>query len=435
MSYKETIGYLFGLQKYGMKFGLDNITKLLAASGEPQSSFHSIHVAGTNGKGSTSAMIASVLREAGMCAGLFTSPHLVSFTERIRVNGEEMPEKDVVVFADRVRGIAEGIGDFSPTFFEVVTTMAFLYFREKKVDWAVVETGLGGRLDATNIIMPMASVITSIGYDHCEFLGKTLKEITGEKAGIIKCGVPVITADQAPESIEVIERRAAEKSSPLYKYGNDFSAVMVSERPDGIEFSYQGSGNYSNINLHLAGAHQMMNASMAIKTIEVLSDTYPALRCHIRSGIEQTIWPGRLEMVSDEPPIVIDGAHNPQAARVLSAYLQKILAEKYRRVILVAGMMGDKDIAGMLDMLLPVASEIIFTAPAYGRAATPDVLCSYAASQGYTARTAATVSDAITRARGLYQPGDIIVITGSFYTIGEAKEALGDKGVLPGLRE
>ena len=186
MSYQRTVEYLYGLQKFGMKFGLDNISRLLSAVGNPHESFRTVHVAGTNGKGSTSSMIESMLRTSGTRTGLFTSPHLVNFTERIRIDGEEIAEGDVIALAEEVRGVADKMGDISPTFFEAITAMAFLYFRRLRIDWAVVETGLGGRLDATNVIRPEVSVITSIRLDHREFLGNTLREIAGEKAGIIK---------------------------------------------------------------------------------------------------------------------------------------------------------------------------------------------------------------------------------------------------------
>ncbi len=435
MNYGDTIAYLYGLQQHGMKFGLDNITRLLSAAGDPQKAFRSVHVGGTNGKGSTSAMIESMLRTTGETTGLFTSPHLVSFTERIRVSGQEIAEEDVVALADEVRHIAGGMGDFSPTFFEVVTTMAFLYFRQRKVQWAVVEVGLGGRLDATNILVPDATVITAIGYDHCEFLGRTLAEIAGEKAGIIKDGVPVITAPQVPEAMGMIERKAAERGCRLFAYGRDFRADGVSDSSGGIQFSYSGPTQHERIQLPLAGRHQAINASMAIRTIEALSEKCGGMGCDMRKGLARVIWPGRLEMVKDDPPVLIDGAHNPHAALALSDYLQEMLSFRYKRIILVVGIMADKDIDGILRPLLPLAAEVIFASPSYGRAASADALASRAAEAGYSSHAGGSVRDALRMAEQLCRPGDIIVVTGSFYTIGEAKEALGTKGVLTRLRE
>jgi dihydrofolate synthase/folylpolyglutamate synthase len=435
MSYKSTTEYLYGLQKYGMKFGLDNITKLLSALGNPQNSFRSIHVAGTNGKGSTSAMIEAILRTGGVRTGLFTSPHLVSFTERIRINGEEIEERDVIEAADEVRSIAISREDFYPTFFEVVTAMAFLHFRKMKVNWAIVEVGMGGRLDATNLIMPEAAVITSIGYDHHEFLGRTLKEITGEKTGIIKDKVPVVTADQRPEVMEVIKYSASEKNSSLFKYKSDFSSEMVSDEPEGISFNFYGSSEYRDIKLPLSGEHQLVNASVAIKATEIISDRYPQIAFNIKRGLENTKCPGRLEILKEEPPVLIDGAHNVSAAYVLARYLKKILGSKYGRLILVIGIMNDKEIDAILEQLLPLSSEIIFTSPSYGRAASPDLLAARASRSGYYSRKALGVSDAINLAEELYMPGDLILVTGSFYTIGEAKEAIGCTGVFSRLRE
>ncbi|MBI5073658.1 MAG: bifunctional folylpolyglutamate synthase/dihydrofolate synthase [Nitrospirae bacterium] len=434
MSYEGTIAYLYRLQQYGMKFGLDNIRKLMSALHDPQESFRSVHVAGTNGKGSTSSMIDSVLRTAGVTTGLFTSPHLVSFTERIRVNGKEISEAEVVKLADEVRKAAENIPDFLPTFFEVTTAMAFLYFRKMQVRWAVIEVGMGGRLDATNILMPEASVITAIDIDHSDFLGSTLREIAGEKAGIIKQGVPVISALQHPDAAEVLELRAEECGSAMAVCGRDFSADVTADELVGIRIDYHGDGEYHGLALRLAGRHQARNAALAIKTIEVIMRKYPDMDCDIRQGLADATWPGRLEFVKDRPPMLIDGAHNPQAAAVLAEYLKKAL-DLYSRIILIMGIMNDKDRAGIMKPLLPLASEIIFAAAGYGRAASPAALAAEARGLGYLAQTALTVADALDMAERLYLQGDLIVVTGSFYTIGEVKEAFGKKGVLARLRE
>ena len=434
MSYQDTIQYLYGLQQHGMKFGLDNIRMILRAAGDPQRSFLSVHVAGTNGKGSTAAMVESILRSSGITTGLFTSPHLISFTERIRVNGDEIDEQGVIDLAGEVREISSGIEDLSPTFFEVVTAMAFIHFRRQGVRWAVVETGLGGRLDATNAIKPEVSIITRIGLDHCEFLGTSLAEVAAEKAGIIKEGVPLVTALQEPEAAEVLERKAAEKGAALFTYGKDFFSDVAADDLDGVSMHYRGEKEIRDIRIPLSGGHQAVNASMAARAAELIMTAHN-LDLDIRGGISRVRWLGRLEMVKTQPPLLIDGAHNPQAAVVLASYLRRLLSERYRRIILVMGVMKDKDVAGILSPLLPCAGEIIFCAPAYGRAAVPADLAVIAGSLGYTAETAPTVTSAIARAEGLRRDGDLIVITGSFYTIGEAKEALGSRGVLSRLRE
>lgn len=435
MSYQRTIDYLYGLQKHGMKFGLDNIRTLMSLFGNPHRAFRAIHVAGTNGKGSTSAMIESILRTAGVRTGLFTSPHLLSFTERIRINGQEITEEEVISLADEVRAAAGKVEDFSPTFFEVVTTMAFLYFRNRGVEWAVIETGLGGRLDATNVIVPEVSVITRIGLDHCDFLGRTLREIAGEKAGIIKAGVPVVSDDQDPEAMAVVVRKSAKEGSELSSFGREFTGRLVSESSGGIAFHYSGSREYRDLCLPLPGDFQMGNASLAVRAVEVVSSRFPGLDVDVVKGLAGVCWPGRFELVKDDPPVLIDGAHNPQAAVVLSKNLKKIALSKYKRIILVMGAMGDKDIEGLVEPLLPLAAEILFCAPAYGRSASPERLASAAARMGYSSVVAPGVAEAIVKAEELWQPGDLIVITGSFYTIGEAKEFLGSKGVLTRLRE
>jgi dihydrofolate synthase / folylpolyglutamate synthase len=435
MRYKRTVEYLYGLQKHGMKFGLDNITRLLYALGNPHRSFRSVHVAGTNGKGSTSCMIESILRTSGCRTGLFTSPHLVSFTERIRVDGLEISEEDVVLLAEEVRGAAGKIRDFSPTFFEVVTAMAFLYFRQSEVEWAVIEVGLGGRLDATNVILPEVTVLTAIGLDHREFLGNTLREVAAEKAGVIKPGVPVVAAPQAPEVIAVIEARSSEKGSSLFRCGREFAPAAVREDSHGLSFSYRGEREYDDLHLPLAGEHQAINAALAVKTEEILTGKYPGMTCRVREGLEAVRWPGRIEVVKENPLIIIDGAHNPDAAAALSMHLEKMLSRGFRRVILIVGIMGDKDIDGILRRLLPVATVVISTSASYSRAASAEILSARAASLGYTSVLSTGVADAIRKAAALYAPGDVIVVTGSFYTIGEAKEILGNKGVLSRLRE
>ena len=460
MSYDETVRYLYGLRKYGIKFGLENISRLMSAFDNPHTSFPAIHVAGTNGKGSTSAIIASILQAAGLRVGLFTSPHLISFTERIRINGKEITEEEVIEYAEEIKDTVSRLDGFSPTFFEVVTALAMLYFRRKKVDAAVVEVGMGGRLDATNIITPEVSVITSIGIDHAEFLGNTLEEIAREKAGIIKNNIPLISAEQLPEAGTVIEKNAREKNSSLSVLGRDFSSVLESEDTEGICFDYSDAARqFDGLMLPLAGEHQMRNASVAIRAAELFLKKYRSAspssdlrREHeeeylIREGLKNVRWPGRLEFVSYDPPIIIDGAHNPSAAAVLAETLRDIFLKKFKKIILVIGIMGDKDIKGIIGPLLPLASYSILTASAYDRAASPARLSETAASLGFSAvQTALTVRDAIGlaikygkeacgSAGGKAENSALIVITGSFYTIGEAKEALGQKGVLTRLRE
>jgi len=427
MGYDETLSYLYGLQKHGLKFGLDNIRSMLSLLGEPQRAFRSIHIAGTNGKGSTSAMIERLLREAGFRTGLFTSPHILSFTERIRISGAEIEEADVIGLTDEIRRV---IGDMNPTFFEFVTAMGFLYFMRKDVEIAVIEVGMGGRLDATNLIEPEVSVITPIGLDHKEFLGRNLKEIALEKAGIIKKGIPVVSASQEPPALEVIENRAKEASSRLFLEGRDFESVLRGHYPDGIVIDYRSPySELKDIKVSLRGRHQAQNSALAIRAVEeiVKGDIL-----NLKDALSDIIWQGRLERVSNEPEIIIDGAHNPHSAKTLRYAVEELYPE--REITLILGIMSDKDIEGILRELLPISDEVIFTAPNYERAEPPHRLRDRALSLGYRARVADSIKDAIGIAKTL-KPKNLILITGSFYTIGEAKEALGYKATLMDLRE
>ena len=476
MRYRETVQYLYDLQRYGIKFGLDNITSLLSALHNPHKTFPSVHIAGTNGKGSTSAVIASLLQSVGLRVGLFTSPHLVSFTERIRINGEPITEHDVIRLAEEVREVVSRSAGFSPTFFEVVTAIALLYFERKKTDIAVIEVGMGGRLDATNILSPEVSVITNISFDHKKFLGLTLGEIAFEKAGIIKKGIPVVASLQEPEAKAVIEKRAEEEEAELFFYGSDFSAYMKKEDVTGITFDYSDSTlAIHDLALPLAGVHQMQNASVAIKAATIALRKHRATRrngkgenadtaispCRrvavsphqesnitewIRNGIASTKWPGRLEFISENPPVVIDSAHNPAAAAALAQALKRTFLEKYKKIIMILGIMDDKDIEGIMEPLLPLASHIVCTSPAGSRAARAEKLAEAAASLGFHAaqvtRTVKEALDIATQMAITHHPSPLapcplplIVVTGSFYTTGEAKEVLGQKGVLGGLRE
>lgn len=441
MNYNDAISYLYGLQKFGIKLGLDNTTRLLSILGEPHNEFRTIHVAGTNGKGSTSAMIASMLQAHGYRVGLFTSPHLVSFTERIRINKREIKESEVINLTSEIKALIEMLGtDISPTFFEFVTVMAFLYFSRKNVDWAVIETGMGGRLDSTNVITPAATVITKIGLDHREFLGSTLRAIAIEKAGIIKEGIPVITSSQEKDALEVIVSRAAEMDSDIHIYGKNFRSTLKKMDIEGIEFDYYGKESFKNLFLPLTGKHQLENASVSIRAVETVlgMDINVA---SIKRGLSNTRWPGRLELIKrqTEPfDILLDGAHNPPASEALRDALSMCYRERYDRIILILGIMADKEIKGIMAPILPLSSHTIFTAPDYDRAASPEMLLDIAQKDGYAGESCPTIKESITKAISLasiHSGRTLIVITGSFYTIGEALEHLGRKGVLTRLRE
>jgi len=477
--YRDTVGYLYGLQKYGIKFGLDNTIRLLSLLGDPQRSFRSIHIAGTNGKGSTSAMIASILRAAGLRVGLFTSPHLVSFTERIRVDGVEIQESEVVALTEEIREAMGSVNEvtekskilcgtggadsprpvLTPTFFEFVTAMAFLHFKRRGVGWGVVETGMGGRLDATNVITPAVSVITDISLDHKEFLGQTLKEVAAEKAGIIKEGVPVVSAKQEAEAGEVLWGTARERRSHLFIYERDFRGIPRSQGIGGITFDYiDDSCVIRDLHIPLAGDHQLSNACLAIKAslialggLDVLYTMRSGVKRDpslmgspgnqgflraLREGLALTKWPGRLELIRDAgmPDVLIDGAHNPAASRVLADSLKRYFLPSYEQIILILGIMSDKDIEGIMRPLLPIASRVIVTAPDYERAAPPSRLAECARFLGYDTEIAGSVKEAL-RMAVKTATGDsaLVVITGSFYTIGEAKMHLGQPCNCPSM--
>jgi dihydrofolate synthase/folylpolyglutamate synthase len=451
-NYNDSINYLYGLQKYGIKLGLEKTSRILSAAGSPQNNFKSVHIAGTNGKGSVSAMVASILMSNGFKVGLFTSPHLVSFTERITVNGVQITESEVVHLTEEIKSIIASLDVESPTFFEFVTAMAFLYFSRKNIDWGVIEVGMGGRLDCTNVIIPEASVITRISYDHKEFLGDTLTAIAGEKAGIIKNGIPVISSAQEKEAEDVIVKTASERSSHLYLYGRDFEGLLNKSDLNGIVFDYIDSSLQtpaSGLYTPLAGEHQLINSCVAVKAASVLLQKTTNRTLHnadfeaIRKGLSATRWRGRLEIASKNPLIIIDGAHNPDAATKLSQFLKKEFSQY--RIILVTGIMSDKDMPGILKPLMPICHEIIFTSPNYGRAASPQTLHDLALKEGFDSRTAPSVREALKMALEIGKSWGqgveikngkpLILITGSFYTIGEAMEALGEKAVLGDLRE
>lgn len=440
MNYSDTINYLYGLQKYGIKLGLVNILKLLSILGNPHHSFPSIHIAGTNGKGSTSAMTASILSSAGFNVGLFTSPHLLNFGERIKVNNNEIPEADIISITDEIRQSIVNLKRLSLTFFEFITAMCFLYFMRKKVDIAVIETGLGGRLDSTNVILPLVTVITNISYDHQRFLGNTIEQIAEEKAGIIKESVPVVCAQQENSVLNILEKKSQDKRSQMFLYDRDFTATQLYEDIDKNVLDYEGEFKIDNLELSLMGKHQIINAALALKTSELAAKISPEYKKRItpvaiRSGLAKTNLRGRLEIISHNPDILIDGAHNPAAALALAESLKNIFLKKYNRLILIAGIMSDKDITGILKHLLPLSSEIIFTAPDYDRAAEPGILVDCAKSLGYNSIKSESVSEAVLTAKKLYKNNDLILITGSFYTISEAMEVLGQKGALTALRE
>ncbi len=409
------VDWLFGLQKYGIKFGLSSTLNLLARLGLDYQRGDYLHIAGTNGKGSVAAMLSAVLTAAGYPAALFTSPHLVRLNERYRLREQDIGDDRLLDLINRVKGVIDEAEP--PTFFEFVTAMALLYFLEEGARPIILEAGMGGRLDATNIVSPLVTVITNISMDHQEFLGHSLKEVAREKAGIIKAGAPLITGARQRRVLDIFARRCQELQVPMFVSDCNF---RVRGSPSG-RFLYQGlNGDLHDLTLNLAGHHQYGNAALALAALEVLAQRDFAIpEAAIRYGLSHTRWPGRLERLAQDPRILLDGAHNPASASALARTLKQM--RKAHRFLLVMGVMADKDVDGILGKLVPLARTVIFTRPRYFRAAKPEDLAQRAARYRVPILTAPTVPEAIRRALELAGPADHMVITGSLYTVGEAK--------------
>ena len=402
MNYPDSVRFLYSLgnEIKTAKLGLDRIRKVLDALGNPQRAYRVVHVAGTNGKGSTCAMIEAGLRAAGVRTGLFTSPHLQEPTERIQIDGVAVTPLQFQHAFEIVHETAERLDlDCHPTYFETVTAMGFWLFRELRVDTAVIEVGLGGRLDATNVVDPTVTVITPIDFDHEIYLGHTLEAIASEKAGILKPGVPAVFARQRPEAAAVLEARAAELGIPVLRTED----VPVLN----LEMDARGS-RFSGIIVPLPGEHQVENAITAAVALSALG--VPA------RGIAETRWPGRLEHVAPNPDVILDGAHNPAGARALARYLERFYPN--RRLWLIYGAMRDKAVEEIGGILFPLAHELIFTTPANSRALRPEALAAIAGR----GRVAQNVGAALELARGEASADDVVVITGSLFLVGEARE-------------
>ncbi len=417
-AYQKSLGYLYRLEKFGMIFGLTQVERILNAIGNPHKEIQVIHIGGTNGKGSTAAMMSSILQKEGYRVGLYTSPHLIRFTERIKVNGKEIEEEEVATLAGWMRKEIETAGIPSPfTFFDFTTAMALHYFKQKLVDLAILEVGLGGRLDSTNVVDPLISIITNIAKDHEKYLGKSILKIAREKAGIIKKGKPLITAATQPQVLRLFSKVCQEKGSPYFRVGKEFRYV----RAEDGDFDYEGlNRKLWSIHLNLKGFHQVINATTALGAMEVLEDLgYRVSTDAMIDGLREVDWSGRLEMVSSSPRVILDGAHNPAGALVLKESLEKEF--EYQHLILLIGIMKDKDIQSMLHLLAPLADHIILTQPHTDRATPPSLLKKALGQNGEKAEIVEDLKEAIERGLSLTQEEDLLCITGSLYTVGEAR--------------
>jgi dihydrofolate synthase/folylpolyglutamate synthase len=443
MNYSEAIQFLYGLRLFGAKFGLENTFKLAALAGNPQEKLRFIHVAGTNGKGSTCAMLESIFRASGLRVGLFTSPHLVSFRERIQVNRQLISEGDVVRLVEELQPLLKQFpADHHPTFFEVITVMALEFFAEQKCELVIWETGLGGRLDATNVVTPLVSVITNIQFDHQQWLGDTLEKIAAEKAGVIKPGVPVLTATDEPEALAVIEKTTREKNAPLIK-------VISAETK--LAALFRGAAT-----LPLPGEHQKLNAALALATVETLQSIIPVSAAAIRTGLETVNWPGRLQLVAlpNGQRILLDGAHNVAGAKALREALSSwsssfslsggTLKRELQRagsdqpslgssgsawtgapgiITLILGVLQDKDWRHICGTLAPLAARIFTVPVASERTADARELAAACRAANPAADIAAY--DSLRTALDQAASDRFIIVTGSLYLVGEALELLG----------
>jgi len=406
MRYAEAIQFLYNLQLFGLKLGLENTRQLARLAGNPHRRLRFVHVAGTNGKGSTCALLESMYRAAGLRVGLFTSPHLVNFGERIQVDRRPISESDIIALTQQMQ---EWVRAFpapgTPTFFEVVTVMAMQHFLAQECDVVIWETGMGGRLDATNIVTPLASVITNIQFDHEKWLGHTLAEISTEKAGIIKPAVPVLTAAEAPIALEVIRQTARTHASPLIEVTRADTSLSPLDR----------------IDLPLLGEHQRLNAALAVRTVTQLQPDLPVPASAIEHGLREVRWAGRLQVLREASGQInlLDGAHNPAGV----ATLRSALANHFhgRRPTLIFGVLADKDWHAMCRQLAPVVGDVVLVPVSSPRSTDPLELIPLFADQPHPPLTCASLAEALQRT----QDHPFRLITGSLYLIGQALELLG----------
>ena len=441
MNYEAAVRYLLSLgrelaaptQASAAKFDLENITLLAERLGRPDRAYPSAHIAGTNGKGSTAAFLEAILRAAGFRTGLNTSPHLERINERIRVSGEEIGDEAFADVLSRVQAITEellaaGKLRAHPTYFECVTAMAFEYFAQQRVEFGVFEVGLGGRLDSTNILTPVVSIISRIDFDHENFLGHSLREIAGEKAGIIKPSVPVVVAEQRPEAGEVIQNRAKELLSPVIDTTEAFRIGNESMENGRVRAQVTEVASRWSIELapSLPGRFQLQNALNAVAAARSLQQRgFRISDDSIARGVATTVWPGRIEKVQSRPEIYLDGAHNPSAARELAHFVEETLTGK--KIFLLYGALRDKAVDEVAGLLFPLAAEVILTAPATSRAISAARLEEIAAHYASKSTTIANAGEAVDYALSKASPDDVIFITGSLYLVGELRRYLKQK--------
>lgn len=424
MNYLEAWEFLDNLQFFKIKLGLESMTLFMERLGRPQAGLSCIHIAGTNGKGSVAATLLATLSQAGYTVGVYTSPHLTSVRERFRINGSFIGQED---FARHARRIIEVLGGDQITYFEFTTALAFLWFAEQQVDFVLLEVGMGGRLDATNIVTPLVSIITNVAMDHEAYLGTTLAEIAAEKAGIIKAGVPVVSGVTAPAAAAVVRRVAGAAQAPLYSLGVDFT---MGREADGL-VTYQGMASaYAALSLGLRGGYQADNTALALAALELLGEKAGPVPAEVvRAALPKVRWPGRLEFLSaccwqgKERSVLLDGAHNPAGVEALKIALGSDF--HYDRLIMVWASMGDKDFQGCVGRIAPICQRMIFTRPESARSATPEqLLLALPGAAKEKGLAAASVQEALALAYDLAGAKDLICVAGSLYLVGKARAIL-----------
>ncbi len=425
-THTECLDRMFALRRFGIKLGLATIRRMLAGLGNPHHRYPCIHVAGTNGKGSVASNLAAVLMRSGYRVGLYTSPHLVRFNERIKIDGKDITDADIVRLYRRVRQ-ALPIGR-EPTFFEFTTAMALDEFSHRKVDWAVIETGMGGRLDATNILTPALSIITNISLEHREYLGRTLREIAFEKAGVIKRRRPVVTGVRQASALSVVAQTALKRSAPLFRLGAQFRV----RRAIGGRFTYYGMNHvWADMATGLQGGYQAENAALTLAACELLMKKAPRISSSsIREGLITNRWPGRLELICETPLVMLDGAHNLAAARQLARHLT--LHFNNRKITMVVGILDDKPYEAMLRLLLPKATRLIVTQAKTNRALPPGKIAATARKLVSDIHIIPDVGSALRYAMQTAAPQSLTLVAGSLYVVGEAKAAFENASAQPG---
>ena len=416
MNYEEAMNFIQNTNKFGSVLGLDNIRELLERLGNPQDQLRVVHIAGTNGKGSTLAFLAGIFRESGYRAGRYVSPASFSYEERFRINEENISKKDLCFYMEKIKNVAEEMvkdGLSHPTMFEIETALSFLYFLDKKEDVVLLETGMGGRLDATNVVKkPIATVIASIGMDHMQFLGDTLEKIASEKAGIIKEGCPVISYDNTKEVNEVIKNKAKQMHAKV-TFVNSAGIRVLQESLNGESFSYRSSDGrwYEKIEIPLLGRHQINNAALALETLNVIKNYYCISDFQTEDGMRKTIWRGRIEILEREPMVICDGAHNPDGAKSLLSFLQNNFTNQ--RLIYIMGVLSDKDYEQMVQILAPAADKIYTVAPDNPRALSSRELCNCISKYHQNVEERQRLAECLSEVRQKAEKDDVIIICGT----------------------